>query len=576
MYRFTTQLSVWSVSALLALAALVGLSNPSTAANCLADYRQLDIGKKSVRLRDFYCRGRDGTRVRIQFHRMTDLLVNSILSGNPPAVFEKAFGRPRLVENSVYREFKTLMDRFAGYVQAPCETYKIVTPGSRQALIPGYRCKSGTSRRKSLGGWTFSEGEELGYPFPAAADLKTLISTRRIPRNYEVIFNRDRTRATIWRYMTRADINNYKDKIMSFNQILLNIGMRDHRKVSDVKEFEFINYIIRDGLPQKFITLHAFFSSQGGCRTNPGWYFLYVPRALLVDVAVLENLSQRTIRIDRFFGPTSASTRLRGLSHSKRLRRASGGDLGLARLTLNPKETLVVFQRLAFVAPDWARTYMFKNFRRKPEFPPFVYGPEVLVRALKIDGEKYDLEGSSANFLAMTVGYDGASCPYVYAWSEEVNDWVNYGKIIHEAKGRAAEMAETRSFPGFVNRFRLAEEEPELAHIDQVRLTVSLKDGRELQLAPSLATLASHDGKRLKLYYGEYVEFAFQLPGGVERDEVVRSTLSVTGYYELYSDLTQASAHMCPSPASVPVPVPFLSGPVRGQGGPDMSSSRAD
>jgi hypothetical protein len=53
-------------------------------------------------------------------------------------------------------------------------------------------------------------------------------------------------------------------------------------------------------------------------------------------------------------------------------------------------------------------------------------------------------------------------------------------------------------------------------------------------LAPNDTSLDARDGDYMKLYWGDVAEFVFKLPDGVAEGEVVKSRLTLTGYYERY------------------------------------------
>ena len=174
---------------------------------------------------------------------------------------------------------------------------------------------------------------------------------------------------------------------------------------------------------------------------------------------------------------------------------------------------------------------------KKPKVPvrkDFVYGPEIHLAGFDIDGERVLLEGTAGNFLAFTVGNLVGSCPYLYAWSDKLQQWRNYGKVIHTAQGRQRETTERVKLNGFSTRFRLTEEELELSEINQVRLIVKLKTGQEHILLPEKQSVRGNDRHYERIYAGATFEFSFKVPEGVARKDVASSFLEVTGYYRRY------------------------------------------
>jgi hypothetical protein len=64
-----------------------------------------------------------------------------------------------------------------------------------------------------------------------------------------------------------------------------------------------------------------------------------------------------------------------------------------------------------------------------------------------------------------------------------------------------------------------------------------LKNGTKLALDPDEPSLEERDGRNVRLYWGEALEFSFLLPPGILEDDVAASHLVLTGYYERYSNL---------------------------------------
>jgi hypothetical protein len=168
----------------------------------------------------------------------------------------------------------------------------------------------------------------------------------------------------------------------------------------------------------------------------------------------------------------------------------------------------------------------------------FVYGPEVDVEAVGLNGRRLFLKQQPrANFTRLVPSIEGLSCPYLLAWSDKDREWINHGKVLHEAPSSDREYTERRTFAGFVSRFRIEEREPELAFIDQVTLTVRLTNGVTFTLATEHPQLSARDADYLQLYWGESVSIDFSLPFGVYEADVDETQIAVSGYYRRYSAL---------------------------------------
>lgn len=154
-------------------------------------------------------------------------------------------------------------------------------------------------------------------------------------------------------------------------------------------------------------------------------------------------------------------------------------------------------------------------------------------------GRKINFNERALNFVNLTIGADAGSCPYLL-FKQSDGEWVNNGKILHMAKGRAKEQTELVRFSGLVDRFRLEEREPERAQIETAALSVMLDNGSVIELAAK-PSLPLPEPSHMELFWGESSEFSFELPEWILPSQVVESHLALTGFYERYSVLTGQS-----------------------------------
>ena len=170
-----------------------------------------------------------------------------------------------------------------------------------------------------------------------------------------------------------------------------------------------------------------------------------------------------------------------------------------------------------------------------PEWNNYAFGPELKVAGLVVDGNLIKFGEKSQNFMDIAFSGGAGSCPYLLSWDNERADWTQHGKVLHEANDISREETQTITLPGFVSRFRVEEREPEVATIDDAEIAFSLKNGSSITLKPDMAPPAKA-GRQL-LFWGDAQEFEFNLPSGVQPGDVVKSKLSLTGYYERYANL---------------------------------------
>jgi hypothetical protein len=266
-------------------------------------------------------------------------------------------------------------------------------------------------------------------------------------------------------------------------------------------------------------------------------------------------LSKESIALDGLFGEYRSSTGLHPITTTT----GAGELIEMSPQALAPQESAVVALRIEFPAPETnsdkeamkeadqiSSAYYQKlgsnGFETAgdaygiPEQRDYAYGPEIALSAVQIDGQRVDLKRRSTNFVEVIASTEAGSCPYLLSWDGTIQNWLDHGKVLHEAKGRESEASDHARFPGFQSRFRLEEREAELASINQAELVLSLKSGKIVRLKPDRISLRTRDADYLQLYWGDAAEFEFKLPDGVAVDDVATSELELIGFYQRYSE----------------------------------------
>jgi hypothetical protein len=174
-----------------------------------------------------------------------------------------------------------------------------------------------------------------------------------------------------------------------------------------------------------------------------------------------------------------------------------------------------------------------------PSLTSFVFGPELKVAGLRVEGNAIDFREKPLNDMEIAFSGQVGSCPYLLSWDDQRADWTQHGKVLHEASDISREETQTITLPGFVSRFRVEEREPEVATIDDAEIAFNLKNGSSITREPDTAPSAKAD--RQLLFWGDAQEIKFSLPSGIAPADVVQSRLSLTGYYERYSSLPNSA-----------------------------------
>jgi hypothetical protein len=356
-------------------------------------------------------------------------------------------------------------------------------------------------------------------------------------------------------------------------------------------EFEFERKLAGGRMPDDFALITGA-PTENSCTSAESpvccWVFAYEPRTVVLETMLVENITQIPMRLERVLGDL-VTQGLRPLGAQTDAGRYDASAIQPVGLELKPGERALIPMRMLLLPPtsiqhmqrprDQNASELFSRIsarsdgtlfqfgqgaRRvgklkesfRPPSPPkmktYVYGPEVLPRGLSIDGQpvtfsrrEAQVGGTAYNqsmrndpiYIDITIEEGQGSCPYLSVWDAERARWVDQGKVLDKAKGRALEETETRIFPGFQGRFLLSEREPEAAFIDRAALTVTLKDGRKVDLKAAQSRIDDLDGKYSVLMWGDRMEVTFALPKDIAESDVISSALSLTGYYERYESV---------------------------------------
>ena len=558
---------------------------------CLAGDREVKVmspyGEQEVLpIRSFVCEVDGETDVRIEFHRLNDAIVGDLLEGRESSFAKQVLGQFSIHKNAVYNEVKTLFDRFG------IEDWH--ARGWSAEVQRGIGNADGVT---SLGGYESGDGEVTTFlgsdperfkDFPLLEEMREARSGRNWFQTFKFSYA-DCPLALLdhldyigclsfWRPMTRQDAEKYALSWKELNA-LLGAGSA-YAGDPPGRDLDLFLYLTKESWPADFSYIVGNLGGHGIMQ------FVYLPRRLHLDIAVIENLSEGDASVDGLFGTDITDMRLRAIIEPEERSASRAPQISSNLGRLGPGEKLLVPLRILFSPeiprqvdfpkdPDgdfekaaWATYELIRaaqpgpqGFRydtlasreedarfitslkqpedfKEPFFPKvkdYAYGPEIVLRGIKVNGERLDLQGRDPNMLAMTTFCECGSCPYLHAWSDRLDRWVSYGKVIHEAQGAELQAEEEVNLTELATRFRIAERELELSHIDQVRLRLELSDGRTLELVPDIPVLNRVDGDYAEIYAGGSVEFEFALPEAIAKEDIRSSSLSVNGYYQLYT-----------------------------------------
>ncbi|MGZ8399760.1 MAG: hypothetical protein ACXWVI_00435 [Methyloceanibacter sp.] len=550
-------------------------ASPSRAEQCVASFREIEFPDGSARVKNYVCKtdGSSEPQVRVEFDRLSEAAAGSLIQGEPYPDMERAFGKVRLVNNAVAAETKKIFDQFGikKVVDYLCYSFQVSTAAGGT----GYEVSGGCGEQRTL--WFLKQGN---IEMPLIPDVERYRASTQWPASYNFTYSECTSEldpigcTSLWRAARPKDFANYSQNMVAYNRMLdLEADSSDEIVQADnsgemapeyedsLKYFALVDYLTGGNWPDDFVIISGRFA---GCAEIE---FLLEARELILDVAFLQNLSDRPVSIDGLLGSEVEEGQLRKKASAGT---TSTGRISLATEQLQPGETIAVPLAISFVADEFGdqaeSEKVFKRiqasksgaiFQQRPSGPirkvresfdppkafkpaTYMFGPELRLSGLVMDGKSIVFDQASRNFMQLASFTEEGSCPYLYSWDDGLKTWVHHGKVIHVANGKDKEATETRQFEGFRAKFRLAEEELELSYIDHVKLEIELKDGGGMTLAPDFAAMNAKDGSYATIKAGDRIEFSFALPPSLKPEDVKQSTLAITGYYRRYSDLLMA------------------------------------
>jgi hypothetical protein len=590
-----------SLRVVFALAALA-LGQAIAAAQCVKDARETKFGEGNAKLVTYLCKpdGETAASVRVEYHRLSEAAAAGVLAGKPWPEVSRVMGKTRLLGNSVAQEAQKLYKDF-GITEERDDAFHFQATAA-DAAQEAEKVSAGTGRR-AITYLTYPDTEGLtGQSMALPEEDKLIRSTRDWPVDMHFYYSGEDCKPsnfgcfTLWRYLKAGDLGRFEERWQA-QQAMMRAENPEFAANMDSNEepiptpgsgpLKLLGYLTKNSWPEDFVVVVGAYNGCGG-----GYDFSYFPRQMVLDVAVIENVSGKPLAVGDLLGTQVENTGLRPPAPPMRGVVAAGvvpipGAVG----TLAPGERVLVPLKLTFVAPKGlanafsgkladarkiygqiealapatvikeeppgesnALTKTKEGFKPPllPKVTPYLWGPELTLKGLMAGGKRIMLEDSSANFLELTAGEGYGSCPFLYSYDETKRTWVSHGKVIDNADEASKEMTQDVPISGFATRFRLAEEELEMSQINRVVLSVTNKDGETLQLMPDDIRLKDKDDRYVRILAGRAISVAFKLPPGMQAGEVATSTLSVTGYYRRYSSMNTVDLRTPDAPPAQP------------------------
>jgi hypothetical protein len=347
--------------ALVALAC-TGLFAPAEAQVCTPDQRSVNYAKADVVIYSFLCRvSADAPPLfRLTFHRLSEKLAGSIINQTPLPEIDNFIGSYDVYKNDTYKELRALFSQFGttqtyGIDENQATYYWAMSINGSTLEKKQFNVLQEGDRSEPLRTvWYLSESYAAFPRVFLKSAAATILNTTQWPSDFN-FFYKCYDEATefvsctiLWKYISLVD----------FDSILQDVREAERRLERKVKKarapgltkiepiyernFRMFRYLAKPtaGLPFDFLPVRV--DLDDGTCDGDMWMLTYYPKALSVDVAVVENLSSEPLKIDDLLGLRSESSKVRASTETMTSRADTPTTLGQEAALLQPGRQVVV------------------------------------------------------------------------------------------------------------------------------------------------------------------------------------------------------------------------------------------
>jgi hypothetical protein len=527
----------------------VGVVTPADA-TCLASGRQVQLPDGSVRMKAYACSlSSDGEpTLQVEFNRLSETAAGLLVHDSSYPELATFYGSWTVIKNKVFDEAKRLFNTYGVRETSDGEVFEFKFSSAGGASKDFMTCEQqGKLCKRTIWYFTHPRGiGNIGEQYSGPLEARPVEHT--MPASWKFAYSTCPAESylldcvTFWRSLSKSELRQISDH--PFNKQIK-------------RYFDMISDITGETVPEEFLII----STNLNCDDCLGGSSVLVSKMILHTVFI-KNVSTAPITVDSLIGSVETSTILRSYGEGK-----SEGAVQTVRIepvTLSPGQSIVVPLRISFRTPGQdffgKEKKVFESILAfKPEYlarrcdpklrirrdsfrPPSVpslrfysYGPAIDLKGIGVSGQPLEFDRPLANFIEIAAYAPVGSCPYVFSYDDQEQEWIRHGKIIDNASAPEKETTGQIRRDGLVTRFKIGEEDPEMTFVHRVRLELTLDDGNTLVLMPRNRFRPESAGHYDRIKYGAEREYDFDLPVDVNPADVLRSTLAVTGYYLRYS-----------------------------------------
>ena len=426
-------------------------------------------------------------------------IIDFLLEGKVNPDWEVRLSKhPYIITNEIFNVIKDLRKKF---------NYEAFTIGAEGTTIPTYLTKNGRKNEIKI-------NKAPAYYMVNSEDEGNDNAYIQIDENDVSLFIKDAN--------TKKKLKANKSSFRWFpsREQLIDIKKAELRKLKrqnfgedfpddNNKLLNLLLNITESYYPDRFMEASIYFDDN---PCSDGWIVEITPPSLLLKIVLLENPTSQTLTLGKFFVKENKNSMKLSIANSD----SAGEPVPrnyFPKEKLKPSETIVLPLQLTV-----------ENSLKQQ----YAFGGSQLLQSVEINNDFYAVRKASSEDILMYDGGAGVgSCPYVYSFSKNENEWLLENHILYGFRSKGKEQEHTLPLKRFTGQLQIREIDPETSYIDYLYIKHILPNGEIKILNPDNSSLAKKDGNYVTLKKGDKLLLNFPAE---ENTKGLYSVISF-GYY---------------------------------------------
>ncbi len=484
-------------------------------------------------------------KFRVRYFDVEGYAIDFLMKGMVDEKMEKDLaGQPFIVPNEIFKEINFIMDNFmrssnAEYLTGENKKRFEINKNTFSSLVSDILDYDVMANKEILS--DVKNDSSWNLRWRECGDKEKIITDIKQGNISAFCFS-------LWKFAKNSDLNIFKDNNLSFYK-----------------------YITKNNHPADFSIIDIGYPT---CTYE--WGVGLISRNAAIRVAIIENISNSTIKIGEFFARKNNALRLMernaniDILNRKNIERINMFPMSYLRTgekILIPLEVYFKYdkEKKKFIkkfyndneqAVDLINSSKINKFsinedtdgqmgemsheslikfvnKKKKNIAiekEFTYGPSLSIEKIEVDGKLYQFRKYDEKTFVLYGGRETGSCPYAYTYSAEIKQWLSEGHILYGKSSKRKEGWDSIKLKRFTGKVIIKENDPEVSLIDLLRIRVKNSDGKEQVLLPKQAVLRSEDQQYLTMKQGDQTEVEFD---GFQENAGSTFYLESKGYYEV-------------------------------------------